>query len=384
MLVVVLPSVTPYAGGKALAIASPAAVLAAFVGACALARGWRRRSGGAWLLAVLGSAAAACIGIAVLASDAVAYNYDDVAPTSRMLAIGQVGRRFAGKGLILWNEFEEYAKYFAQPARINASFEALTLTQVALLQPTSIYGQYFDLDQQQLSYVETFPIIVMRRSPSASRPPANYHLAYVNYYYEAWVRSARPVVLRHLPSQQVYSASAPVACARVRALVKGALFGSELVAAVAPPVASFDPTAGLRPAGWPIDGAHPDALTLVGSGVLADRVEVPSNARYELWVQGNLPRPMNVTLDGSRVGAVQGVNTPGQWFSVGTYQLARGSHYVIVSRGSNGLAPGDGGAAHIGPVALAEQDPERLQIVPLARWRSLCGRSVDWIELVTP
>lgn len=383
VLAAILPVVTAYAGAKALAIASPALVLAALVGGLALHRVARRRMTIGWrVLRVLGPAATACVVISVLASDAVAYNYDYVAPTGRMLAIEQVGRRFAGQGLILWNEFEEFAKFFARPATINDPTEALTARQVQLLTPPWSYGSAYDLDEQRLWYVESFPVIVIRRSPSASRPPANYRLAYVNSYYEAWVREPRPVVLRHLSAQGVYSATARVGCARVDRLVAGASHDSELVAAVYPFVASFSPVAGLHPADWPIAGGRPKGLTLVGSGVVWDKLALPHAGRYELWVQGSFPRPMSVVLDGKPVGTADGVNTPNQWFPVGQAEVTRGVHYVLVGRGANGLAPGDGGAAYIGPVAISAQQPERLETVPTTRWRSLCGKTLDWVELV--
>src|SRR5207244_5680476 len=132
-------------------------------------------------------------------SDLLAYSHDRVAPTSRMQAIEQTGDRFRGEGLVLWNEFEEYAKYFARAARISVPFEALTPQQVQLRKPTYFYGHYFDLDEELLPFVESYPYIVTRRSPAASHPPANYRLVYENGYYLVWQRTATPRVLAHLP-----------------------------------------------------------------------------------------------------------------------------------------------------------------------------------------
>ena len=100
-----------------------------------------------------------------------------------------MGKRFEGKGLVLWNEFEEYAKLLANDARISVPFEAITPQQVQLRNPTYFYGHYFDLDEELLSFVEGYPMIVTRRSPAASRPPANYRLVYENDYYLGWQRT---------------------------------------------------------------------------------------------------------------------------------------------------------------------------------------------------
>ena len=50
-----------------------------------------------------------------------------------------------------------------------------------------------------LPYVEQFPLLILRRSPVASRPPANYRRAFVGRYYEVWRRTGSPKVARHLP-----------------------------------------------------------------------------------------------------------------------------------------------------------------------------------------
>ncbi|MEA2192863.1 MAG: hypothetical protein QOI73_2984, partial [Solirubrobacteraceae bacterium] len=44
--------------------------------------------------------------------------------------------------------------------------------------------------------------------------------------------------------------------------------------------------------------------------------------------------------------------------------------------------PGDGAAVTIGPLAFVADEPERLRTLPVERWRSLCGRELDWIEVV--
>jgi hypothetical protein len=383
VMVVILPRVSPYAAAKVLAIASPAFVFAALVGALGLhviarsMRGSRRVA-----LEAAGLSAAVAVGVGVIASDALAYHHDNIAPTSRMLAIEQVGDHFAGQGLILWNEFEEYAKYFAGRARINVPFETLTPHQAQLLTPNSIYAAYYDLDDEQLAFVESFPIIVTRRSPSASRPPANYRLAYVNSYYQAWVGHSRPTVLRHLGLQSLYSATAPASCATLRAFVAAAPRASYLIAASHPAVSSFDPGSAAHAAGWVTDPVHPDALVTHVPGTLQGSVSAPQTDRYQLWIQGSFPRSLAVQVDGRTIGKVAGVNTVNQWLSPGSLLLARGPHEIRLARASGGLAPGDGGDAWVGPVAIVEHQPERLRPAPLKRWPSLCNQRLDWVELV--
>jgi hypothetical protein len=380
VLLVVMPRVSPYAQGKLLAIASPAVVLVALVGLAAMA-GLRGRLGPAALIVGAG------LGLCVLASDVLAYTHDRVAPTGRMEAIRQVGHHFAGQGLVLWNEFDEYAKLLADEALISAPFEALTPAQVGLRLPTYFYGHYFDLDQETLEFVERWPIIVTRRSPAASRPPANYRLVYENAYYQGWRRQARPQVLEHLPEQQIYSPSEVIACPTLQPIVAKAPRGSELVVAHAPEVAWFNPTYDpTLSAGWAADPAQAASVTTATPGHAQGTVTVAAAARYRVWVQGDFPRPLQVFVDGRSVGWVSGSNTPGQWLQAASVWLAPGKHTLRVFKhaGRRHFGPGEFAVGTFGAVELQREQPERLTTLPLSRWRTLCGKEADWVELVRP
>jgi hypothetical protein len=376
VLAAALPRVSPYGQGKLLAMAGPAVVLMALV-PLAVVRG---------RFAPLALAAGGLLSLAVGASDILAYSYDRVAPTARMEAIRQVGHRFAGEGLVEWNEFDEYAKVLANPALISAPFEALTPAQVQLRSPTYFYGHYFDLDQELLSFVERYPVIVTRRSPAASRPPANYRRVYENAYYVGWRRTSRPVVLDHLPEQQIYSPSEKVACPALRAFVAGAPAGSQLLLATAPELAWFNPTADpTRSGGWGPNPEQAGSVLTPVAGHTQGGVHV-RGGRYAVWVQGDFPRPVQVFVDGRSVGWVSGSETPGQWLQAATLTLAPGAHTLRLykHRGRLHLGPGESAVGTLGGAALQGQEPERLRTFPVSSWRKLCGTLADWVELVRP
>jgi len=325
--------------------------------------------------------------VAVGASDLLAYSRTRVAPSGRMEAIEQVGDHLRGEGPVLWNEFEEYAKYFARAARVSVPFETLTPLQVQLRRPvgSSFYGRWFDLDEELLGFVERYPLIVTRHSPGASRPPANYTLVYSNHYYEAWRRSPRPRVLAHLPEQREYSASATVQCPAVQKLVARAPSGAELVVARAPEVDLYEPLYSAdRSEGWGEDTPQPGAVVTNTPGHASGVLAAPASGRYEVWVQGDFPRAVEVVLDGRRVGSVSGSNTPRQWLRVASIELAAGSHPATIIRaaGRDHLGPGEWSSGVIGAVAIRAPRAETLQTVPLRDWRRLCGTSADWVELV--
>jgi hypothetical protein len=377
VFLIVFPRVSPYAQGKLLAISSPAVVLVALIPLATLA-------GRASVLAL---ALTWVLAAAIIVSDLLAYGRAPVAPTRRMEAIEQTGRHFKGEGLVLWNEFEEYAKYFAAAARISVPFEAVTPQQVQLRSPTYFYGHYFDLDQELLSFVERYPVIVTRRSPSASRPPANYRLVYQNRYYLGWRRSPRPLVLRHLPEQSLYSSASTIGCRSLRSLVAGAPAATELAVAVSPELSWFEPLYALdRSFGWGIVPSQSGAIIANTPGHASGLVHVTGNGRYAVWVQGDFPRPVKVQVDGATIGSASGANTPGQWFQITSLYLSPGRHElrIIKPAGRRHLGAGEWGAGIIGAVALQREGSEQLRILPVSSWRTLCGTAADWVELVRP
>jgi hypothetical protein len=380
VILIVFPRVSPYAQGKLLAIAGPSIVFVA------LAFLVSARGRLAWPAITLAGALA----LAVLGSDVLAYGHDRVAPTARIEAIEQTGDHFAAQGPVLWNEPEEYAKFFARAAEISAPFEPITPQQVHLRSPTYFVDHYFDLDEELLSFVEGYPIIVTRRSPAASRPPANYRLVYENKYYLGWRRGSTPQVLDHLPEQQPYSPSATVTCPSLAPIVAGAPAGTELIVATAPELAVFNPASDTRRSlSWPADPAQAGAVETSTAGSAQGALALRSSGRYAVWVQGDFPRKTYVQLDGRTVGWVAGSNTPDQWLQAATVRLRPGRHSVRVyaDGGHRHFGPGEwpgGDNGSIGAVGLQMQAPESLRTIALSRWRTLCGKQADWVELVRP
>ncbi|MGD1058503.1 MAG: hypothetical protein ABR992_13945 [Solirubrobacteraceae bacterium] len=380
VMLIVFPRVSPYAQGKLLAITGPAVVFVAL----AFLLGLRGRI--SWPALSLAGALA----LAILASDGLSYLHDRIAPTSRIEAISEVGERFAGRGPVLWNEFEEYAKFFARAARISSPFEPITPQQVQLRSPRYFFGRYFDLDEELLSFVEGYPIIVTRRSPTASRPPANYRLVYENKYYLGWRRSSTPQVLDHLPEQQPYSPSATVTCPALAPIVSGAAAGTELIVATTPELQVFNPASDTRRSpSWPADPAQAGAVDTITAGSAQGVLTLHSSGRYAVWVQGDFPRKTYVQVDGRTVGWVAGSNTPGQWLQAASLRLSPGDHTVRVyaDGGRRHFGPGEspgGDNGTIGAVGLQLQAPERMRTLPVSAWRMLCGAQADWVELVRP
>jgi hypothetical protein len=371
-----LPRLSPYADGKVLALASPIALLGAGIGAWSVAR----------FSQVAAAVLAGLVAVGVLWSDAYAYHAVRLAPTERLEALEDVGERLRDTpGLIMVNEPEEFAKVFRGGARFNSQVEAFTPKQIELRTPQSFFSLHFDLDQQVLDYVEQFPTIVKRRAPDASRPPANYRLAFANDWYEVWRREPGPEVIEHLPLQAVHRAAVPPRCSDVRALAGRARDGDVLVAARPAPVALFDTVEAQRSPSWVPHPTQPGMVVTVTPGRAEGTLDVSRAGSYRMWVAGSQGRTVEVEIDGRTVGAARGVNNLGQWLPAGEVTLDAGSHEVALTRAGGDLRPGDGYVGELGPLALqpsgSEPELERFQPGEAER---LCGREWDWIELVRP
>ena len=372
-----VPRLSPYAGGKVLALASPVAVMGACLGAWALAARWR----------AAGALAAVLMAAGILWSDALAYHDVKLAPIDRMEALEEVGEQFSDtRGLVLYNEPEEFAKVYSGGAPINGASEAITPKQIQLRAPQNFQARYFDLDEQLLSYVQDFAGIVKRRSPSASRPPSNFRLVFVNDWYEGWRRDPKaPRVLDHLPLQGVHSATGVPACSAVIALAKRAVPGDRLVAASRRAMPRLDTAAARRSFAWAPHPYLPGMVVTPTPGTAAAQVLVKAPGRFRAWVAGSFTRPIEVFVDGRRVGAAEGVNNLGQWLPAGTITLEPGRHRLALLRGGGDLTPGDGYSGELGPLVLEplERPTSLVDLRPRDAGK-LCGRPWDWIELVRP
>ena len=223
--------------------------------------------------------------------------------------------------------------------------------------------------------------IIMRRSPVASRPPANFRLAYRNEYYELWLRDPSVRVREHLPLQSRDRAEVVPDCARVRALARSARPGDRLVGAARPRAARLSPVRVTVPPRWQISGDVKGSVTTAGPGAM--RGTLNAAGRQVVWVRASATRALTVYVDGRRVGQAKQINTPDQWIRVGTVDLRPGPHKIEVRRGGASWRPGDSAYGTLGPLVLAGAGRSRLVSVPPARAGELCGRPWDWVELVS-
>jgi hypothetical protein len=250
-------------------------------------------------------------------------------------------------------------------------------------------GEYSDIDQFQLDGVLVYRTLVLIHSPSASRPPSLYRPVWSGRYYDVWQRPEPPVgrIIEHLPLGNDPQPAAVPPCSQVLRLGHlAAASNGRLAAVVRPSVTIVDLSAGSLPAGWRAYSESPGAVYPSPSGTLEVSVSVPAAGHYGFWLAGSFRRRLELSIDGQKLATAQNhLNHPGIDTPLGEAELTAGPHSVVLRYSAANLSPGSGGVPFgLGPLILSRFTADRpITYVRPGAARSLCGKSLDWIEVVT-
>jgi hypothetical protein len=374
---------SPWIDAKALASASPCLLVCGLVGAALLAESPRRP------LLVPGVAGLVLLAGGVVWSNALAYGDVWLAPRAQLRELETIGDRFAGAGPSLMTEYQPYGvRHFLRALAPEGASERrarpIALRTGGLLDK----AQYADLDAFDLDAILVYRTLVLRRSPSASRPPSAYTPVWTGRYYEVWQRRpAPPHVLEHLSLGTETDPAAVPDCSQVERLATvAANAGGTLVAAARPQPQVVDLSAAPRPADWPA-GVAPGSVLPQSGGSLQTTVALARPGRQDFWLGGSFRDRMRLYVDGRLVGQARHQLSPtAQLVPLGSARLAAGAHALELRYDGFGWRPGSRGAPFlVGPLVIGPPATEAsLFAVKPAAASSLCGRPLDWVEAVGP
>jgi hypothetical protein len=376
---------TTWADAKTLMLTSPVVVLMGWAGVAAL------RSSPLRLSAML--AAFLLVGGAIV-SDALQYHQSNLAPTARYEELASIDTRFAGRGPTLFTDFDEYSLYELRDLDVGGPDFAYPPP--ALASAAGGYGRPVALDSIAPAALVAYPLIVTRREPGAVRPPAAYRLLWQGAYYQVWGRrpGAEPALVHVRPAgsprAQCLQIGRLAAVARMRNAGEAARrsHDTRLVMALAPRVVTvpLPRSRFARPPGW---ARAREGILMRRPGSLRVAFELPHAGVWRLWLKGEVMRELRISIDGHRLGSLA-AQLDGNSLVLNTLtplrvRLSAGPHVVGIARTGASLAPGDGGAAVLSAVSLtpvgAGGEPT-LRVVQGSRVSSLCGRALQWVELV--
>jgi hypothetical protein len=366
---------SPWVDGKALATISPGILAAALVGIVMFGQ----RGGFRLEAAVLGTLVAGTVAWSAF----LAYQGVWLAPRAPNVELEKIGERFAGQGPALSTEAAIYGpRHFLR--KLDAEGASDRRNRPVLLTDGSEpeKGQAVDLDEIQNGQLDPYNLLVVRRSPAASRPPANFGLDYAGRYYDVWQRrESRGTLVEHLPLGTSLDAGDIPSCTEVQRLARLVGDGGKLVSArVGTPVAVGFSGASM-PSGWTTPSTY--TFSPSGSGTLTEEISVPGG-EYEIWLGGVVFGGLDLSLGRKQVASERGVvENTGALDPLGTVKLTPGRHLLTLNYSGADLYPGS--AAHpyeIGPLEL--EAPEHGDLgtvtVPPKDYQRLCGRRWDWIE----
>ncbi|MGN6276104.1 MAG: hypothetical protein ACTHNP_09290 [Solirubrobacterales bacterium] len=366
---------SPWVGGKALATASPAILFAACLGAAFL---WERG------LQIEGGVVLGLIALGVLWSNFLGYREEFIAPYHKLAELERIGHRIAGEGPTLMTEYEPYGvRHFLRKGEAEGASE-LRRRLVPLRNGGSLEkGETADIDRFSLPGLLEYKTLVLRRSPLASRPPLPFQLSEVGAYYEVWQSDGSPAPLEHLPLGEGLDPSALPPCSAIERLARtpGAL---HLAAAVRPePTLITLSDLSLPPAWEP--GGEGSYATPHSNGTAEGSFEVEKGGSYGVWLGGSLRGDAKIEIDGKEIGSAgTELDQADEYRQLGSVMLQPGRHTIALTyTAASSLAPGAGGEPFpIGPLVVspATAADAKVKVVDVADARSLCGRSLDWVE----
>ncbi len=402
----------PWGMGKALAISSPAVLLAGLAGGAILFNLERLAA------VVVGVLLLGVIAGGVLWSNYLQYHNVTLAPRDRLSEFQTIAGLIAGKGPTFINDYEIYAdRHFLRDGAPIEPAEYRPADLPTLGNAFLTDSAWADIDAFGLATLAPYRSLVIRVGPTTSRPPTIYGRAPVwqGRYYALWQEPAHPSerVIEHMPLGDVvndaYCGSAsnvtptiqplcPIApaaipkCTAVRSLaVTAHAYHGDLLAYERPNPIVVRATNTQFSTGWnPYPPGGVLAPTTGGATATAHIVLHQRVSGYQLWLGGTFIRGFDVSVDGRRIGSVSNeLNPPGDYNRIGSpLTLAAGAHTITVTYPDENLAPGSAdseGYTSLFAIALAPPASTMHYVeVPPAQAGSLCGRSLDWIEVVAP
>jgi len=361
--------------GKALAVASPAMLLAAGVAFAWVAETGRRFEG---------VALAALVSAGVLASATMTYREVMVAPSDRMQELAQISKGDFPKPALLLEYTAAASRHFLQPLEAQGAGE-LRHDLIPKYDGQGLEkGAYGDIDEFPVSSTVPFRTLVLRTALVASRPPSTYSNARPGTFYNVWVQDpTAPAIVQHWPIGTQADPAGPAPCATVKAAVAAAGTTGRVAVVRRAPVITVSLNQNGLPLGWS-SGSVPGSVNATGPGTVTTTFTVPADGDYLGDLGVSVYGRATVLVDGVEWTSLQGqLNWSPNSNPLPRLHLSAGQHTLAVTYQTTLLPGGGFSPSSIGPLWLSTQGPDApVEYVAPSAALALCGQRLDWIEAV--
>lgn len=234
--------------------------------------------------------------------------------------------------------------------------------------------------------IDYFDLLVLRKSPNASRPPLNYKLAWSGIHYEVWKRTnTKLIIQKTLPLGSNFYPGAIPSCDQVSTFLSQRTEGDKIFAVSRDRVYVVDFADGDLPTTWYPAAPYSGGVDRIGPGGFSREVHVDETREYDLWIAGSFPGRLKVQIDGEEVFSGKSVfeGNPSLTNPLTRVHLSAGRHLLTLLYDNPILLPGGDVNARFGPIYLSTQTAGEAKVeqVSNSKVAELCTRNLDWIAI---
>jgi hypothetical protein len=357
------------------------------------ALGMASAAGVVWLIAarrreirILGHGTGVLLAAGVAASALSVYSGVWVTPEERFEELTAIAERLDGEGPVLFHEREQYGFYFlrdSQPLEAWGAWQPQRGLRVA--GPAPSLPKTPDFDDYEPAFVARYPVLVERRRPGGSLPPANYEVDFETRHYRIWRRTAPAPEIHHALGIDAASGTAALDCANPEAgdlLRRARREDVPVRAAFGRPETLFVPTTD-----WIVadrDRGNLEGFVAGRGGVSLVEPDL-EDGTYEVYMQGAVGPGVRFYQGPTPIADVYGdLGLHDQWHRIGSVRVRgeRDRKFLLMGLTRKWWLAGSARTDLLGTLAFVPTRGEpRIETVADRDLRRLCGRQLDWIEL---
>ena len=375
--------------GKAIAVASPIFLFAAFVGMYEfwfeLGKESSRKFSSYRPRTVL-ILLASLVSSGVVVSDAFTYKNVSHAPYSQQDELREIGQIFRGQGPTLMTEYSVYgSRYFLRNIGAEAVSE-LRVHAIPMRDGNQVpKGSAADIDLFDPQTISYFNLLVLRKSPNSSRPLPDYDLAWSGNHYEVWKKVPGVNVRKSLPLGSIFYPGAVPTCQAVKDFVADRTKMEKIFAAVRKPVFVVDFANGVLPTNFQVLYANTGGVHFYGPGAFNRDFTVDETATYGMWIAGSYPGRLRLLVDGKEVFSGRSVFEGNFYLTnrLTSVSLSSGAHVLTVKYDNPMLLSGADLQYDFGPIYLSSETASTVEVEQISNSNisKLCTQNLDWIAI---
>ena len=361
--------------GKAIAVASPFWLAAAFIGIQNLRIRKLPKEYKDFVFAGL-----IC---AVITSNFLSISHSWFAPSEKLQELAKIGKQFSGQGPALMTDYSVAgARYFLRNLDAEAASE-LRVHSIPMRDGTELKkGFAADIDLFDNDVISKYKLLVLKHTAIGSRPLFNYELKFTGKYYDVWQLSdSSPSKIESVSLGNNFNPAQKPICQDVQNIFNSNV--SSIYAAERKSTYVVALNDAVLPKKWKIPLDQNMSVVPGKSGSLQNIFEVSESGSYEMFIGGSFGGELTISIDGKKIykGKTFFEGNPYLSNYLTKLDLSAGKHLLQLSYKDSFWLPGANVREPLGPVYLTQETAAQAKVFEFTKANSqkLCGMNVDWL-----